>query len=219
MCCSPADNIVESNYCNRRISRRTKSGIHTSYRQLQLQCNMRIFVLTYLMLIVGTATASPAESWWRQATTDITMGGFRQELSSTPYSTQQRQQQRRKLESYPDSAFVYYDNPQLRWKIRLEAPATLDQGNAIVPSPYDDNLLYVTTSSGKLFVLSALDGKTLWTYSPPVKSMHTGDEVWTTTCGSSVVFGNVDSVGKFLVYAVVDYPPGGTVYGPQRYVS
>ena len=194
-------------------------GIPTPSRELQLQCNVRILFLAYLILVTGTATALPAESWWLQSTPGVAMEVFRQESLSTPYTPQQRQQQRRILERTPDSAFVYYDNPQLHWKIRLEAPATLDQGNAIVPSPYDDNLLYVTTSSGNLFVLSAVDGKTLWTYSPPEKSLHNGDEVWTTTCGSSVVFGNVDSVGKFLVYAVVDYPPGGTVYGPQRYVS
>ena len=233
------DNIndISRNDCPRQVLRRTKqSEMYTRYTQKpnNLKVGRHLFLVSLMLLICLTTSSSISDGWWQNLFNPNTsinredysrqslLSGRREDTARKEIQKQQGQRQRRKrrLEADTNSkALVYYDNPQLHWKIRLDPSDSLDQGNAIVPSPNDDKLLYVTTSSGNLFVLSAVDGKTLWSYSPPVKSMHDGGDVWTTTCGSAVVFGDVESVGKFLVYAIVDYPPGGTVYGPQRYVQ
>jgi hypothetical protein len=132
-----------------------------------------------------------------------------------------KQDRRRAVEQ----VLEYYEEPQLEWTSRLEdgklQPAKLARGNAIMASPFDDDLLYITTQTGQLAVVSATNGTTLATIYPTVRTSPTGTGTigrWKSTCRSGVTFGEVDVIGKFAIYAIVDEPPEETdiAFGPQR---
>jgi hypothetical protein len=121
----------------------------------------------------------------------------------------------------------YSEEPQLEWMSLLQdgklETAKLGRGNAIMASPFDDDLLYVTTKTGQLAVLSATNGTTLSTIYPTVRTTSPTDTgtpggLWKTTCQSGVAFGEVDAIGKFALYAIVDEPPEetDTGFGPER---
>ena len=125
-----------------------------------------------------------------------------------------------------DQALDYSDEPQLEWMSRLkddesQKSAKLGIGNGIFASPFNDDLLYVTTETGQLAVISATNGTTLSTLYPTVRTSPTETGTsgrWKITCQSGVTFGEVDQVGKFALYAIVDEPPEGTDlgFGPHR---
>jgi hypothetical protein len=131
-------------------------------------------------------------------------------------------QGRRRAEKVLD----YYEEPELEWMSRLKGKlqtTKLGRGNAITTSPFDDDLLYVTMQTGQLAVVSATNGTTLSTFRPTVRlsSTESGSSGhWKISCQSGVVFGEVDVIGKFALYAIVDEPPEeseiNTGVGPQR---
>jgi hypothetical protein len=195
-----------------------------------------ILVLVSLMLSwATTSSAAVATRWYHQqhrpesdgilentVREDQQYNQRRQAPELHHYQQQQQQKQRRDQSSAGSGMertvkFVYHDNPQLHWMQRLERPASLQRGNAVVASPFDETLLYVTTSTGKIFAISALNGTTMWEYTPPNKAVLLGtEEPWETYCKSGVAFGEIDTVGKFLVYAVIDIPPANSINAHQR---
>jgi hypothetical protein len=118
--------------------------------------------------------------------------------------------------------FNYFEAPKLEWMVQLGDEIRLEQGNAIVSSPYDKNKLYVTTHTGKLLIRSAVDGRSLWSFDPPpptiiqVEGERSLQQEWTTRCESSVTFGELEGIGQFAVYAVLYDPPPGSMAGSQR---
>jgi hypothetical protein len=92
--------------------------------------------------------------------------------------------------------------------IRLEDEELL-QGNGVVQSPLDDNILYITTHSGTLLVLSTADGSTLATITPDART-HSEEGITQTYdmyCNSGIAFGELSTGKHFLVYSIVDQPP------------
>jgi outer membrane protein assembly factor BamB len=123
-----------------------------------------------------------------------------------------KQQPRRTQQGY---SIDYHRNPQFHWMIRLEDDESLLHGNAIVQSPYDDNVVYVTTHSGKLVVLSAQDGSTIATVTPKPRSLTEDGktDTWSANCSSGVTFGELKNGDKFVAYSINDVPPEGSLYG------
>jgi hypothetical protein len=121
-----------------------------------------------------------------------------------------------------EEQFNYFETPNLEWMVGLGDEIRLEQGNAIVSSPYDENKLYITTHTGKLLVRSAADGSSLWSFDPPpptiiqVAGERSLQQEWTTRCESSVAFGALEGIGQFAVYAVLYDPPPGSMAGSQR---
>jgi hypothetical protein len=111
---------------------------------------------------------------------------------------------------------IDYKNPSLHWMTRREGEQMF-HGNAIVQSPHNSNILYATTHSGKLVALSLDNGSTIAsvTVSPRVITEDDGTETWTMHCNSGISFGELVDGKKFLVYAVQDTPPDGSVYTPK----
>jgi hypothetical protein len=111
---------------------------------------------------------------------------------------------------------IDYKNPSLHWMTRLQGEQ-LSQGNAIVQSPYNPNILYVTTHSGTLVALSLSNGSVITSVSLPsrVITEDSGTETWTLHCNSGISFGELHGGGKFLVYSVQDTPPEDSVYSPK----
>jgi hypothetical protein len=106
--------------------------------------------------------------------------------------------------------FNYFEAPKLEWMVQLGDEIRLEQGNAIVASPYDKNKLYITTHTGKLLVRSAMDGVSLLSYDPPPPTQD-----WRARCESAVTFGEADGIGQYAVYTVVYDPPPGASAGIQ----
>ena len=121
------------------------------------------------------------------------------------------------------SELLHYDVPQLTWKQKLPGDERIGKGNVVATSPIDRNNIYVTTRSGKLFVVSSSTGKVVSTIQPPIHTVRGTDgklEAWKTRCSSGVSFGEVEGLGKLLVYAVVDHPPETKQHlSPTRYVT
>jgi hypothetical protein len=108
------------------------------------------------------------------------------------------------------SRLIHYASPQLHWMQKLPGDETIGRGNIVVGSPTDDDTLYVTTGSGKLYVVSRSTGSVVTTIQPPIHTSRDSDGKlvgWTTHCNSGIAFGEIESIGKFLVYSVVDHPP------------
>lgn len=82
------------------------------------------------------------------------------------------------------------DEPKLEWSVQL--PTIFGQGNVIVPSPWEENVVYATSSDGKVVVVWA-DGS-VDTYTPPL-----------ILSGSTVAVGGLSfSRAGVIVYAVCD---------------
>jgi hypothetical protein len=221
---------------HRRPMRRGTSPSFTR-KEVKGFCSGRKGIIVLVSLMLSWATTSSAADptrWYQQqqqrAASDGTLkntGRENQQYNQRRqapelYRYQQQQKQRRDQSSTGSGIegtvkFVYHDNPQLHWMQRLQRPASLERGNAVVASPFDETLLYVTTSAGKIFAISALNGTTMWEYTPPNKAVLLGtQEPWETSCKSGVAFGEIDTVGKFLVYAVIDIPPANSINAHQR---
>ena len=115
-----------------------------------------------------------------------------------------------------DQSLYYYDSPQLEWETTIDG--TMEDGNAIVPSPFDEEILYVTTRHGALKILSASNGTVIDSISPPLlasKDVSGKTVTWGMHCKCAVAFGETQT-GKFLVFAVVDEPPLNTSYAYIR---
>ena len=121
---------------------------------------------------------------------------------------------KRKLEQ--QYSIDYYDDPKLQWMVRLNDERLL-QGNSIVQSPLNENVLYITTNSGKLLALSAIDGKIITAIHPEAKTNDESGEKQTYEifCYSGVAFGESSAGDQFLVYAIVDKPPADAMGGPE----
>eukprot|EP00980_Cylindrotheca_fusiformis_P030998 scaffold25699_cov137-Cylindrotheca_fusiformis.AAC.2 len=104
----------------------------------------------------------------------------------------------------------YYSQPKLEWMVRLDEDIV--EGNAVVQSPFDPDILYVVTHSGTLVVLSATDGQDLAKVNPTPSSSQDGGEgyIWSFHCNSGISFGETTSGENFLVYSIVDDPPAST---------
>jgi outer membrane protein assembly factor BamB len=111
---------------------------------------------------------------------------------------------RRRLQKFTVN---YYSQPELEWMVRLDED--MNQGNAVVQSPFDEGILYVVTHSGSLIVLSAKDGETLATVNPTPRSLTSNGQVtnWALYCNSGISFAETSSGDNFLVYSIVDDPP------------
>ena len=71
----------------------------------------------------------------------------------------------------------------------------------------DNVLLYITDSTGRLYVLNASDGSESWVYSPPRNS-----DGWEISCQSGVYFGEDHITGEqFAIYAITDESPDGSM--------
>ena len=111
--------------------------------------------------------------------------------------------------------YQYFDAPLEKWTTSLGS-SRLGRGNAISASP-DGSLLYVTTQTGNLHVLSAFDGTERWSYNPTSLSSNTVVE-----CQGGVAFGELDGIGVYAVFAIIDRRTdnanGNINVGAQRYV-
>lgn len=111
----------------------------------------------------------------------------------------------------------YYSQPELEWMVRLDEE--MIQGNAVVQSPFDQDILYVVTHSGTLIVLAAKDGEALATVNPTPRSLTDNGQVynWSLYSNSGIAFGKTLSGENFLVYSIVDDPPEMTdfVFEPK----
>jgi outer membrane protein assembly factor BamB len=86
----------------------------------------------------------------------------------------------------------------------------MDHGNAVLQSPFEEGIVYVTTHSGSLIALSAKDGDILATVNPTPISRIVDDgkvQQWSLSCNSGISFSTTQSGNKFLVYSIVDEPP------------
>jgi len=111
----------------------------------------------------------------------------------------------------------YLEQPDLLWKTRLVG-MSVNALNAIEQSPIDDEILYVTTYSATLVVLSATNGSILAEVtpppvpSPPAFSSHSSTKDFSTTsttttymtCRSGMAFGTMSDGSQFLVYTITD---------------
>ena len=72
-------------------------------------------------------------------------------------------------------------------------------------SPFDDEVLYITTHTGSLMVLSAKDGKILATVNPTPRPLTGNEHVdkFSMFSNSGIQFAETSSGGKFLVYSIV----------------
>ena len=111
----------------------------------------------------------------------------------------------------------YFSYPQLHWKSKLEG-ATLEDGNSVEHSPFDDGFIYITTKEANLMVLSAGNGTLLTTISPS-SSTTNGNSTnidLTTYCESGMAFGTLKDGSPFVIYAVVEEPRSDEFdIGPQ----
>ena len=142
-----------------------------------------------------------------------------------------RQQQQQGFE-------MKYENPTLHWMMKLPNDEQLHQGNVITQSPFDSSQIYVTTNTGKLLVVSIVDGSIVKEIqpSPKVYTQDWGTETWTISCTSGISFsdngrrrqqqnqrrsndvdGDQDAgdENEFLIYSIQDIPPKDSSYGPK----
>lgn len=106
------------------------------------------------------------------------------------------------------TAINYFPQPELDWMVHLDEK--MDFGNAVVQSPFEENVLYVTTYSASLIALSSKDGDILATVNPtPISRSINDDKVqqWSMQCTSGISFATKASGENFLVYSIVDQPP------------
>jgi hypothetical protein len=89
--------------------------------------------------------------------------------------------------------------------------------NAVTQSPLDDSILYITTHSGKLYVLSTIDGNVLGIVNPPPKTLTEDGttKTWTKYSSSGVAFGTLSTGDPFLCFTLVDQPPEDSLFGPK----
>jgi len=107
------------------------------------------------------------------------------------------------LGSSSPTSVSYLTNPLLKWSVSLGFDfGELARGNAVTVSD-DGSLLFVTRSSGRIDILQASDGATIFSYSPTALSG------WTVSCSSGVHEGTFFGQ-NFLVYAIIDEPPTGS---------
>jgi len=91
---------------------------------------------------------------------------------------------------------------------RFDEP--MDFGNAVVQSPFEEGIVYVTTYRGSLIAMSTEDGDILAIVKPtPVSRTLNDDKVqrWSIFCSSGISFSTTPSGNNFLVYSIVDQPP------------
>ena len=113
------------------------------------------------------------------------------------------------LGSSSPTSVSYLDNPLLKWSVSLGFDfGELARGNAVTVSD-DGSLLFVTRSSGRIDILQASDGATIFSYSPTALSG------WTVSCSSGVHEGTFFDQ-NFLVYAIIDEPPTGSGLEAKR---
>jgi hypothetical protein len=104
------------------------------------------------------------------------------------------------------SFISYFDRPKVNWSVQLEDTgdefmSKIGKGNSVTGSP-ENTLVYVTLDDGRLEVLASFDGVRRWGYKPaPIENG------WEIQCRSGVYFGNLPSVGKYIVYAIIDISP------------
>lgn len=105
----------------------------------------------------------------------------------------------------------YYDTPKFHWSVSIEGHNAY-QDNAIVQSPFDDNILYVTTHQADFAVVSASDGYVKGVVGPTPRTFSEDGQLkqWTTTCHSGPIFGEFANGTQFMAYAVTDTPPAGS---------
>ena len=102
---------------------------------------------------------------------------------------------------------TYLTEPQLSWMSSLNKDVV--QGNAVVQSPFNDDILYVTTHSGSLMVINSRNGKTLKTVVPTARTESNGDGelvMWSMYSNSGISFGTTADGQDYLVYSIVDEP-------------
>lgn len=123
-------------------------------------------------------------------------------------TTTQSTRNNRQLAAYKMN---YYADPQLAWKIQMD-DWSLDTANAVEQSPFNENILYITSKEAHLTVVSATDGKVLATRKPPTTSFGSnGDSVnWTVSCNSGIGFGELADGTQFMAYSIVFQPPEGS---------
>ena len=113
----------------------------------------------------------------------------------------------------------YYSSPELEWMARLPDNDDLFPGNAIVPSPFNEDILYITTLPGKLLVISAKNGSVLASIQPDRRTHNGGGiaETFGMYSSSGVAFGQLESGDHFLVYSIRDEPPpdSASTTGPK----
>ena len=99
-----------------------------------------------------------------------------------------------------------FSSPAEKWSVTLEAGTGLytgkvGEGNAVTISP-DGMLLYITRDNGRLDVLKPSDGTVRWSYQP----VPVGPRFNPVHCTSGVYFGNMNGIGDFVVYTIIDEP-------------
>jgi hypothetical protein len=102
----------------------------------------------------------------------------------------------------------YYSDPQLHWKTQMDS-RTMDTGNVVEQSPFNDDILYITDKESHLTVMSATDGRVISVRKPETTSFNTEGQVerWTASCNSGIAFGEMADGTQFLAYSVVYQPP------------
>ena len=107
----------------------------------------------------------------------------------------------------------YHASPRLKWTTELGSQDILLEGNAVVQSPFDSSVLYVTTRNGKLLALDADTGHVVDRVSPVPKSLSSGGSTrfWDMYASSGISFGRLDDGSPILVYSVNDVPPEGVL--------
>ena len=105
----------------------------------------------------------------------------------------------------------HYQVPLQKWSAQLprvdgESDPSLRKGNAVQVSP-DDQLVYVTTNFGNLYIFGAEEGSLVAQHKiSPLRSS------WRVACDSGISFYNGSDV-KFGIYAIIDLPPDHTGKG------
>ena len=151
---------------------------------------------------------------------------------------QHHKEHRRQQQLRQQGFEMNYENPTLHWMMKLPNDEQLHQGNVITQSPFDSSQIYVTTNTGKLLVVSIVDGSIVKEIqpSPKVYTQDWGTETWTISCNSGISFsdngrrrqqqnqrrsndvdGDQDAgdENEFLIYSIQDIPPKDSSYGPK----
>jgi hypothetical protein len=92
----------------------------------------------------------------------------------------------------------YLETPAIKWSTPLPDNSILGQGNAVMQSPLDDEVLYVTTAQGRVYMLNrtsgVLNNKTSFIASPK-------DQISVVSSQSKLTF---SEFGLYLVFSYVE---------------
>lgn len=92
--------------------------------------------------------------------------------------------------------FQYHDTPRLLWKHQL-AGVSLGPSNAVEQSPFDEEIIYITTQDATLVVLSTQDGSIVAEVSSPSRLGGIP------SCQSGVSFGQLPNGSTFLIFTIL----------------